>query len=350
MTLVHWIFYGTLVAAGAVLTAMLLKVIIAVSHRRGWLDYPDSRKRHAFPVPPLGGVAIFAVLWGFILVLMEARPEALALFKHDSAAIFAGAVVIFLLGLYDDFRPMRAEGKLIIQVIVGIWLWVSGLGISQIWIPTVGGMALGPLSLPFTLIWFILLVNAINIIDGMDALAGGVALIGLISVIIIGIRVQVTDAVVLSLILSGALFGFLWYNKPPARVFLGDCGALSLGYFFAVLALWLPIKRYTVVAVYVPILAVLMPLAESAWSIFRRLARRQTPIAADRGHLHYRLLERGFTAGGVRLLYYGLSLIGVAFSLAVAYGNRRFWLACFGFFVLSLCAGLYILLRTRRGK
>jgi UDP-GlcNAc:undecaprenyl-phosphate GlcNAc-1-phosphate transferase len=350
MTAGLWTFYGTLVVAGAAFTAVLLKLIIVLSHRRGWLDYPDYRKRHAYPVPPLGGVAIFVVLWGAIFVLMQVRPEALALFRHDSVTIFAGAIVIFLLGLYDDFRPVRAEGKLIMQTIVCIWLWVNGLGIFQLWVPTVGGVALGVWSLPVTLIWFILLVNAINIIDGMDALAGGVALIGLISVMIIGVRVQVADAVVLSLILAGALVGFLQYNRPPARVFLGDSGSLSLGYFFAVLALWLPIKRYTVVAVYVPILAVLVPLAESAWSIFRRLARGRTPTAADRGHLHYRLLEQGFTAGGVRLLFYGLSLIGVAFSLAVAYGNRRFWLVGFAIFVLSLCGGLYMLLRTPRGK
>jgi len=154
----------------------------------------------------------------------------------------------------------------------------------------------------------------------------------------------------LSLILAGTLIGFLLFNRPPARIFLGDCGALSLGYFFAALALWLPIKRYTVVAVYVPLLAVLVPLAESTWSILRRVVGRRKPTTADRGHLHYRLIEHGLSEGGVRLLFYTLSGIGVAFSLAVAYGNRRFWLIVFGFFVLSLIFALYIWMRAPRSR
>ena len=116
------------------------------------------------------------------------------------------------------------------------------------------------------------------------------------------------------------------------------------------LALWLPIKSYTVVAVYVPILALLMPLAESGWSIIRRAAQGQKPTTADRGHIHFRLIEQGLSPGTVRSLFYALSLVGLGFSLAVAYGNRRLWLAVFGFFVLSLCGGLYILLRKPRGK
>jgi len=278
------------------------------------------------------------------------RPESFALFQPDATAVFIGAAAIFLLGLYDDFHPVRARGKILIQSAVGVWLWFNGLGIEQIWIPTVGGVELGAASLPMTLIWFILLVNAVNIIDGLDGLAAGVCLIGLASVVIIGVRSVVPDAIMLSLILAGTLIGFLIFNRPPAKLFLGDSGALSLGYFFAALALWLPIKRYTVVAVYVPLLAVLVPLAESSWSILRRVVGRRKPTTADRGHLHYRLIEHGLSEGGVRLLFYGLSAIGVAFSLAAAYGNRRFWLIVFGFFVLSLIFALYIWLRTPRSR
>lgn len=350
MTSTGWLLNGFLSAVGAVVTALLLRLIIDISHRRDWLDYPDTRKHHSRPVPQLGGVAIFCVLWTLILVVLLVQPESLALFSNDAVAIFVGGLAVFLLGLYDDFRPVRPRGKLLVQALVGIWLWLNGLGISQIWVPTVGGVGLGLLSLPMTLFWFILLVNAINIIDGLDALAAGVSLVGLASVVIIGVRVNVPDAIVLSLLLSGTLVGFLRYNRPPAKIFLGDCGSLSIGYFFAVLALWLPIKRYTVVAVYVPLLALLMPLAEASWSIIRRAVRGQKPTTADRGHIHFRLMEKGFSPGKIRLLFYGLSIIGLAFSLAAAYGNRRLWLAVFGFFVLLLGGGLYILLHRFRGK
>ena len=348
MTTSAWTTGALLVLLSAAATAGLTGAIIRLSHHQGWLDYPDTRKRHPRPVPRLGGVAIFIVFWGLILLVRFWQPNLLAIFGPDALVIFTGALVIFLLGLFDDFHPIRARGKLAVQVLVGGLLWLGGLGIEQLWIPTVGGVGLGWASLPVTLIWFILLVNAVNIIDGLDSLAGGVSLIGLASVLVIGVRTDVPDAVFLAVILTGSLAGFLYFNRPPARVFLGDCGSLSLGYFFAVLALWLPIKRYTVVAVYVPILAMLVPLAESAWSILRRTARRTKPTTPDRGHLHFRLIEHGFSENGVRLLFYGLSAVGFGFSLATAYGNRRFWMAIFAFFVMLLVGGLYILLRMPR--
>jgi UDP-GlcNAc:undecaprenyl-phosphate GlcNAc-1-phosphate transferase len=347
---IPWSIGLAFAVTSAVITVILTWLLILLSHRKNWLDYPDDRKRHPTPVSPLGGVAIFIVFWAAVAIGIHTRPAYFAMFSPEALIIFAGAVPIFILGLYDDFHPVGAGGKLLMQIAVGIWLWYSGLGIERIWVPTVGGVNLGPASLPVTLIWFILLVNAVNIIDGIDALAGGVCLIGLASVVIIGIRSAVPDAIMLAVILAGALAGFLVFNRPPARIFLGDCGALTLGYFFAVLALWLPVKRYTVVAVYVPLLAVLVPLAESTWSILRRTARRRKPTAADRGHLHYRLIDHGMSEGGVRLLFYGLSGIGVAFSLAAAYGNRRFWLVVFGFFVLSLIFALYIWMRTPRRR
>jgi UDP-GlcNAc:undecaprenyl-phosphate GlcNAc-1-phosphate transferase len=294
----------------------------------------------------LGGVAIFVTFWGIVFAILAFWPHRLVLLSPDMTTIFVGALAIFLLGLFDDFHPLRARSKLAVQALVGIWLWSSGLSIDRLWVPTVGGVELGLASLPMTLVWFILLVNAVNIIDGLDGLAAGVCLIGLASVLVIGIRTDIPDAIILALILAGTLGGFLVYNRPPARIFLGDSGSLSLGYFFAVLALWLPIKRYTVVAVYVPVLALLVPLAEAAWSILRRIAGGQKPTTPDRGHLHFRLVERGISAAGVRLLFYCLSVGGLAFSLAAAYGNRRLWMTVFGFFILLLIIGLYILLRT----
>lgn len=350
MTAPVWIISMCSAVIGLAITAVLARVIIKISHRRGWLDYPDSRKHHPRPTPQLGGVTIFVTFWGLVLTILTLWPGHLTLFAPDALVIFCGALVIFLLGLWDDFHPLRARSKLAVQVLVGFWLWYFGLSIDLLWIPTVGGVELGWASLPITLIWFILLVNAVNIIDGLDSLAAGVCLIGLASVSVIGIRTDIPDAIILSLILAGTLGGFLVYNRPPARIFLGDSGSLSLGYFFAVLALWLPIKRFTVVAVYVPVLALLVPLAEAAWSICRRIASGKKPTVPDRGHLHFRLIERGFSAGGVRLLFYCLSAVGFAFSLAAAYGNRRLWVVVFVFFILSLIVGLYILLRTPRRK
>lgn len=350
MTINVWITAGVAGVCCGLVTIFLIRLLILVGFRRGWLDYPDTRKRHTRPVPPLGGVAIFPAFWGTILVVSLLQPSFMTAFAPEAPAVFVGAAAIFLLGLWDDFRPIGAGGKLMVQLLVGFWLWQNGLRIDQLWIPMHGGLELGLAGLPLTLLWFILIVNAVNIIDGLDALAGGVALIGLASILVIAVHAAVTDLVILALGLAGALVGFLVFNRPPAKIFLGDSGSLSLGYVFAALALWLPLKRYTVVAVYVPVLAVLVPLAESAWSILRRVGGRQIPTASDRGHLHFRLLEYGLTENQVRALFYTLAGVGFFFSVAVAYGNRRLWMVVFGIFVLLLIVGLYIFMRvSRRG-
>ena len=337
-------------AGSAVVTAALTRVIIWLGHRQGWLDYPDARKHHPRPVPRLGGVAVFIAFWLFTMSALVCDPKYLSIFAPDTWIVFLGGLAVFVIGLIDDFHPLRARYKLAGQTLVGIWLWSWGLGIGQAWVPTVGGIKLGVASLPVTLFWFLLLVNAVNIIDGLDALAALVSLIGLASLVLIGIRTEVPDVILLALIMAGALAGFLIYNRPPARVFLGDCGSLFLGYFFAVAALWLPIKRYTVVAVYVPLLAMLVPLAEAGWSAARRILGRHKPTDPDRGHLHFRLMEHGLSENGVRWLFSGLSAVGFAFALAAAYGARRLWIGIFGFFVLLLVLGMYIFTRSPRRK
>lgn len=345
-----WLIDLGLFLGSALVAAALTRLVIWLGHHNGWLDYPDARKRHPRPVPRLGGVAVFTTFWAFILGISLCCPKRLSIFAPDAAIVFTGALAVFATGLVDDFHPLRARYKLAVQTGVGLWLWSAGLGIGQVWIPTVGGVDLELASLPVTLFWFLLLVNAVNIIDGLDALAGLVSLIGLAAVALIGFRVDVPDIILLSLILAGALAGFLVYNRPPARLFLGDCGSLFLGYFFAVAALWLPIKRYTVVAVYVPLLAMLVPISEAGWSVVRRVLHRRKPTDADRGHLHFRLMDLGLSENGVRWLYGGLAAIGFGFSLAAAYGDRRLWMGVFGFFVLLLVAGMYIVLRSPRRK
>ncbi len=348
MSSATWSWGILLAAVAAILTLLAARGLIKIGHQRGWLDFPDSRKRHPTAVPPLGGVGIFVVFWLIVLLSEVIRPTVLSLFRPEALPIFAGGFAIFLVGLVDDFQPLRAGHKLAAQVVVALWLWGNGLQITLIWVPTVGGVPLGPLSLPVTFLWFLILVNAINIIDGLDGLAAGVSMIGLVSLMITGIRLHIPDVIVLSFVLFGSLAGFLAYNRPPARIFLGDSGSLTLGYFFAVMAMWLPIKRYTVVAVYVPLLALLVPLLEAGLSVIRRTSQGARPMSADRGHIHFRLLERGLSERAVRTIFFGLSGIGVLFSLAVAYGNRRLWLVVFGFFMLLLSACFYILLRSSK--
>ena len=330
---------------GWLLVHLTVPPLDRMCRRFGLLDRPSPRKIHHDPTPRLTGISLFAALWGTALLLSLVMPERLQEMRGHSGAILIGAGLILLLGILDDLHPLVALWKLTGQVLVGIFLWQQGIGFTQLWVPFVGGIELGYLSLPVTLLWFLVLVNAVNIIDGLDGLATATAGTALLPLIWISVSLELTPIWVASAALLGALVAFWRYNRAPARVFMGDCGSLTLGYFFAVVALLAPIKRFTALAFFIPLIAIMLPLAESVFSLGRRSLARTNPIGADTGHLHHRLMAAGWTANQVVVAYAVVTAVFGVFCVAFRYGNRRIVAALLGFFVLLLMAALGIILR-----
>lgn len=325
--------------------------IASLCHRSGLLDRPGPRKIHSIPTPRLTGISLFIAVWGTILAVGILFPRHVAELRHQFPPILAGSIIVLALGVFDDIRSLRGPLKLAGQVLAGVPLWIAGIGFDRLWIPFVGGTDLGVLSLPVSMLWFLALVNAVNIIDGVDGLATATSGIATLSLIWVTWTLNLTPLTVVAAGVFGALVGFWRFNRPPASVFMGDSGALSLGYFIAVIALLAPIKRFTALAFFVPLIAMMLPLTESVMSFVRRSMTGVNPMRADVGHAHHMLLDIGWSPRQVVAAYAIVSGVFGAFCVAFRYYNRRILALALGFFVLSLGIALGIILaRNRAGR
>lgn len=319
----------------------------AFCHRKGWLDMPGPRKIHTHPTPRLTGIVLFATIWAPIAGAAVFAPDLIVETRFQLIPLFAGAVVILALGIIDDLHSLPGWMKLAGQVLVGSGLIWAGIGFDRIWIPFVGGVELGFWAWPVTLSWFLILCNAINIIDGLDGLAVSTTAIATISVIWVSWIHNLPAIWLGGAGLCGGLAVFWRFNRSPARVFMGDSGSLSLGYFFAVVALLAPIKRFTVVAFFLPVIVLFVPLFESAVSIARRSLGGVNPLSPDRGHLHHRLLRAGWSARRVVRVYSMITVVFAGFSVLLPYANHRWVAAGIGIFVLFITVILTIFLRRQ---
>jgi len=343
-----WIGYITGMLVTALLAVVLFPPILRLAVQFDWLDYPGHHKRHKRPIPIVGGALLFVTVWSGVAVGWLVDPGFFAELAGSILYVFSGSLIIFLVGLSDDLRPLSAWTKLFAQVATGLLLFLGGLRIDPISVPFLGSYEIGNLSAFITIIWVVGLTNAVNLIDGLDGLAGGVSLIGALTLAVIGGLYQAGPAVVFAYVLIGFLVVFLWYNRYPARVFLGDSGALQIGFYFAVISLLVPVKSYTAAALYLPLLALGMPLLETGVSIVRRLVRGKNVMQADRRHLFHYLALAGLSPKRIVTVFYLLSAIFGLFAVAMYYWDR---LVIFGILVLFMVVifALFFILMANLG-
>ena len=228
-------------AIALILSLVLVPLVIRLSHRFGFLDPPGKHKRHRKPTPFLGGIALFLVVWITVFAVAffyggEYEPP-----LQQLLLIFLGAVIIVATGFYDDLRPLSAWVKLAAQILAGLTLYFAGLNPVLLTTPY-GSVFIGPISPFITVIWVVVLTNAINLIDGLDGLAGGVSLIAALTMTVIAFLFDVGWIMLFAAAMIGFLPVFLRYNSYPARLFLGDSGSMQIGYYFAVFSLAVPLK------------------------------------------------------------------------------------------------------------
>ena len=288
--------------------------------RRGWVDAPDGRRKiHTAPIPNIGGLAIAAGTLVGLLAFVAVQPwlpegfDALA----PPPLIVLGAIIIALVGFWDDLRDLNFRIKLVAQIGVATLVILSGYRIDLF------GRVLGEgtldlaVSVFLTLVWMVGTMNAVNFIDGMDGLAAGsvaIALAGLAGVFLVGGHVE---GMILFVAVMGALLGFLRYNWHPASVFMGDSGSLFIGFLLAAYALRGSAHDHPVLQFAIPVVAMGLPILDTGISITRRLWRGQSPFHSDREHLHHRVAELTSHRGAVLLLYvlsafFALGAVGMA--------------------------------------
>lgn len=299
-----------------VASILLTPLVKRLAYRIGAVDKPNYRKVHDHVMPRLGGLAIFIA---FLIGIVVAQPM-----DKSMIAILIGSFVIIVTGVLDDMLEISPKAKLIGQTIAAaIVIFFGGVQIDFINLPFGGKLDFGYLSIPLTLIWIIGITNAINLIDGLDGLAAGVSTIALITLATMAFIMSDMFVLVMALILAASTCGFLFYNFHPAKIFMGDTGALFLGFMISVLAL-LGFKNVTFVSLVIPIVMLGVPISDTFFAIVRRLLNKQPPFSPDKSHLHHRLMSIGFTHRQTVLLIYGIAtmfgLAAIIFSMAKLWG------------------------------
>jgi len=305
-----------LIAAAA--TLLLTPLIARLARRIGAVDQPRGRHAHRLPTPTLGGLAIFAAFWLAILVLRPwSGEDPLKLF-----GLLSGAVLLVAVSVVDDLRGVSPALRIVVQATAGAVAWAFGVrieGLTQPFAPGPVTLAVSPvLSLPLTVLWVVVVVNALNWLDGLDGLAAGVAAIAGGTIAFVAWRHDQLLASVVGAAAAGACVGFLRYNFSPARIFMGDTGAMFLGFVLACAAVMGLVKTTAAVAIAapVPLLVLGVPLYDFLSTIVKRLWARQPIYSADRQHLHHRLQDLGWSDRTVVLVIWGVE--GALCAIAVA--------------------------------
>ena len=332
-------------ALAAFIVFVITPTVGSIARYVGAMDEPNARKIHEDPIPRLGGLAIF---FGFMipaLLFLELTPE--------MKGVLVGASIITLFGAVDDFRSTGPLVKFAGQFLAAGFLIYYGVRIDYLTLPVVGHINLdSSLAVPLTLIWVVALVNIVNFIDGMDGLAAGVCTIAAGTFAIIAISLGRPGAGILAAILAGTTLGFLRHNFFPASIFMGDSGSMLLGFVLAAVTVHGVLKSVAAVTLVLPLLILGVPIFDLSFAILRRVKNRRSIFRPDRGHLHHRLFNIGFSQRkAVLILYAWCTLMSsLALSMRFAPGFVTVILA-----VAAIGVSLYLVylleilkIRTRR--
>ena len=334
-----WILYLAAFACAFGISLVATPFAKKWAFRLNAVQYPRDRDMHKEPMPLMGGLAI---VLGFIITSMIMIAFMPYFRSLEFAGFATGAFIIAATGIVDDIAELKSTTKLIMQVIVAIIVVASGIRIEIVMWPITA--YLQHISIPITLLWVIGMTNAVNLIDGLDGLAAGVSAIGALCLMVLCILSGSPLAVVLSATLAGSILGFLPRNFNPAEIFMGDTGALFIGYVLAVSSIMGVFKGYTLLAILVVFFALSLPILDTVFAFFRRIYKRKKFSAwldGDRGHMHHRLMDKGFSHKQTVILLYGLNAVTAVIAIVIAIQDVRAILVTV-IFMLALFVVLYV--------
>jgi UDP-GlcNAc:undecaprenyl-phosphate GlcNAc-1-phosphate transferase len=265
----------------------------------GAMDAPDARKVHKEPIPRMGGLAIYL---GFVLAVLASMH-----ISREIAGLLIGGTVILAVGIIDDMKQISAKTKLFGQILAAMLPILFGVKIEWLTNPFGDMLYLDYLATPLTVLWIVSLTNTVNLIDGLDGLAAGVSTIAAITILMVALQQNFWVVAILTAALAGSALGFLQHNFNPAKIFMGDTGSMFLGYMLAGISVLGTVKSAATIALVVPIVALGLPIMDTAFAIIRRYSHGHPIFKPDKGHLHHRLLEMGLTQKQAVLLMYTIS-------------------------------------------
>lgn len=321
----------------------IVPLVIAYSKKEGLVDLPNERKIHKKPVSRLGGVAIWSstMLTFLLLVLLSYYPYGSLL-----SGILLGGSLMFLLGLVDDVYNLSAKFKLFIQIAIVTIVYLLGVKIDTIINPFGGVFELGWLSYPITLLWIVGICNAVNFIDGVDGLAGSVITVNSITLAIVAVSMTPSNSIsaLIAFILAGSMLAFLAYNFNPAKIFMGDSGALFAGFLLASLSITGVMKTATL-AVFLPFVVLAVPIMDITFSSLRRILKGTSPFVADAEHIHHKLLKAGFSQNNTVAILTLVAIVGGAIATALVGSISHYIIYMVVLLLIMFCLSLISITR-----
>ncbi|MBR3258393.1 MAG: undecaprenyl/decaprenyl-phosphate alpha-N-acetylglucosaminyl 1-phosphate transferase [Eggerthellaceae bacterium] len=317
-----------LLAVAAVVTMLCVPFAKWLAKKTDAIDYPSARRVNAKPIPRLGGVAMFLGMVAALLVLAFGifvlgweTPFGRHELLDDVSYFWLGVsvLIIFAVGLADDIKSLNPKVKFLGQLIAGSVAAAAGLLLTGMQFPGHVYVNFGWLSYPITVIYLVAFANIINLIDGLDGLASGISAISALAIMILSLIVGQTASAFLCAALIGACLGFLRFNYHPASIFMGDCGALTLGFTLGVVSLLAVAKSTIIIALLIPILGAGIPVIDTAAAIIRRIRGHRPIDEADKGHLHHRLLEAGYSQRTTVHIMWGWTALLAVFGLLMVF-------------------------------
>ncbi len=335
------VVWGALIAFAVVV--LLTPAVGGMARMLGVVDAPGGRRVNRVPVPRLGGLALFLGLLVPSLAFLRVGNE--------NRGLLLGAAVAVTVGAIDDFRGLRWFEKLAGQLAAAAIPAAFGVWVDRFTFPFLGVNTLPEWAgVPLTILWVVAIMNMVNFLDGMDGLAAGVSAIAGLTFAVIALSLGKPDAAILSAIVFGACLGFLRHNFYPARIFMGDSGALLLGYVLAAVAVQGLLKTAATVALFFPLLVLAVPIVDTTFVVVRRLKHGERPFEGDQAHLHHRFLRRGFSQvrAAVTIWLWCLSLAAAALATRFvpfrAHGVWHLWptLLAAGIGLVAVLFSIYV--------
>jgi UDP-GlcNAc:undecaprenyl-phosphate GlcNAc-1-phosphate transferase len=337
--------YWVILILSGVATLVLTPLVIHLARRFGALDQPGARKVHRQPMPLLGGLAVAAGMWLPIAALCfyDNRVSKILLERWELIIpVLCSSLVMLGLGVIDDLRGLNARIKFMVQLPVALVLVMSGLRFENLTLPGLGAITLAGLGPVITVAWIVGITNAVNLVDGIDGLAAGVALFAAAASALIAIMNDNVLGAVLMTAMAGACLGFLPFNFNPARIFLGDTGSLFLGMTLAVSSIVTQQKGALAASLLIPVLVLGFPIVDTLLAMARRVVRGKSMFSGDAGHIHHRLLAKGMSHRQAALTIYIICILcGLVALLTVMQNNLGMAIGFAGMFFV-----LYVALRS----
>lgn len=332
-----FVYVALALVVALIVSFLMTPVVKTFAYKVGAIDVPkDARRMHHEPIPRLGGLAIFIGFMVSILLFANIRGD------RQMQGILMGAVIIVILGVVDDITPLPAMFKFVVQIAAALIPTLHGVLIHVISNPNLTSSNaywnMGKLSVPITVLWIVAITNSVNLIDGLDGLANGVSAISATTVLVIAMLVSESQVAIVMAALVGACVGFMPYNTNPAKMFMGDTGSTFLGFILATMSIQGLFKFYAIISFAVPFLILGLPIFDTVFAFIRRIAHGQSPMHADRGHIHHRLVDMGLSQKqAVATLYVVSAILGLSAVVLTTSGEEK---AMIFFAALCVVAGV----------